>query len=50
MRRLLVLLCALVALVGLAPLGAVGQEATPEPDCRGPARIRATSFPTDRMA
>jgi hypothetical protein len=35
MRRLLVLLCALVALVGLAPLGAVGQEATPGPTAAG---------------
>ena len=31
MRRLVVLLCALFALVGLAPLAATGQEATPEP-------------------
>lgn len=30
MRRLLVVLCAVVALVGFAPLGAIGQEATPE--------------------
>ena len=44
MRRLLVLVSALVALVTIAPLAAIGQEATPEPASRrwSRARIPAT--------
>jgi hypothetical protein len=38
MRHLVVLLCALVALVGFAPLAATGQEATPETGASDAAR------------